>query len=80
MKVESLDIEDCHRIGKPDKADSKETIIRFANRKYGKKALLSRKKNKKKLGKCVKFNPNTKIFVNENLTMMNETLPTIAGN
>ena len=48
MKVESLDIEDCHRIGKPDKADSKETIIRFANRKYGKKALLSRKKKKKK--------------------------------
>ena len=47
MKVESLDIEDCHRIGKPDKADSKETIIRFANRKYGKKALLSRRKKKK---------------------------------
>ena len=71
MKVESLHIEDCHRIGKPDKADSKETIIRFANRKYGKKALLSRKQ---KLGKCVKFNPNTKIFVNENLTMMNENI------
>ena len=70
VEVESSDIEDCHRIGKPDKANSKKTIIRFANRKYCKKALL----NRKKLDKCVRFNLSTKIFVNGNLKMMNENI------
>ena len=44
--------------------------INFANRKYCKKVLL----NRKKLDKCFSFNPNTKIFVNGNLTMMNENI------
>ena len=69
VEVESSDIDDCLRIGKPDKANSKKTIIRFANRKYCKKVL-----NRKKLDNCIRFNPNTKIFVNENLTMMNENI------
>ena len=30
--------------------------------------------NRKKLDKCLSFNPNTKIFVCENLTMMNENI------
>ena len=70
VEVESSDIKDCYRIGKPDKFNSKKTIIRFTNRKYCKKALL----NKKKLDKCVRFNSNTKIFVSENLTLMNKNI------
>ena len=38
VEAESSDIEDCHRIGKPDKANSKKAIIRFAKIKYCKKA------------------------------------------
>ena len=48
----------------------KKTIIPFTNRKYYKKALL----NRKKLDKCVRLNSNTKIFVNQSLTMMNENI------
>ena len=43
VEVESSDIKDCYRIGKPDKFNSKKTIIRFTNRKYCKKALLNKK-------------------------------------
>ena len=70
VEVESSNIEDCHPIGKPDKANSRKTIISFVNREYCKKALL----NRKNLDKCVRFNPNTKIFVNENLTMIDENI------
>ena len=37
VKVESSDVENCHQIGMSDKANPKETIIFFANRKYSKK-------------------------------------------
>ena len=68
-EVEFSDIEDCDRIGKSDKANSKKPIIRFGNRKYCKyfSALL-----KIKLEKCVRCNPNTMIFFSENLAMMNQ--------
>ena len=42
VEVESSDIEDCRGTGKPDKANSKKTIIHFANRKYCKKALIEK--------------------------------------
>ena len=60
-EVESSDIEDCDRIGKSDKANSKKPIIRFGNRKYC-----------KYFSKCVRCNPNTMIFFSENLAMMNQ--------
>lgn len=43
VEYESKDIEDFHRIGKPDKANSKKKVISFANRKYCKKTLWNRK-------------------------------------
>ena len=49
-EVESSDIEDCDRIRKSDKANSKKPIIRFGNRKCCKKALLNRKSWKNALG------------------------------
>ena len=42
VNFESREVEECHRIGKSN-SGSKKTIIRFANRKYCKKALLNRK-------------------------------------
>ena len=42
VKVESGEVEDCHRISKSNNG-SKKTIIRFVNRKYYKKVLLNRK-------------------------------------
>ena len=72
--VESEDIEVCHRFGKPDRDKSQKTIVCFVNRKNCKKVLF----NKKKLSSidCSKqnFTQNTKIFANENLTPMNESI------
>ena len=42
VNVESREVEECHKIGKSNNG-SKNTIIRFVNRKYCKKALLHRK-------------------------------------
>ena len=42
VKVESREVEECHRIGKSNYG-SKNIIIRFINRKCRKKALLNRK-------------------------------------
>ena len=73
VNVSSKDIEACHRIGK-SKVNSKKTIIRFVNRKYAKKALLNRK-NLKKLDKSSSGLSNSNnIFINENLTPMNNKL------
>ena len=68
MDAEVESIEDCDRIGKSDRANSKKPIIRFGSRKYCKKALL----NREKLEKCVRCKPNTMIFFSENLTMINK--------
>ena len=74
VSIESQDIEACHRFGKRDRDQSQKTIVQFVNRKNCKKVLF----NKKKLGSidCSKHNfmQNTKIFVNENLTPMNESI------
>ena len=72
--VESEDTEVCHRFGKPDREKSQKTIVHLVNRKNYKKVLF----NKKKLNSidCSKhnFTQNTKIFSNENLTPMNESI------
>ena len=47
------------------KNNSKKTIIRFANRKHAKKALISRKNLRKS------SSPNSNVFINENLTIKN---------
>ena len=74
VNVSPNDVEACHRIGKRDSNKSKKTIVRFLNRKHCKKALLNRRKlqnlDKEKHG----FSQNTKVFINENLTLINESI------
>ena len=74
--VQSGDIEACHRIGKSDqKTSSKKTIVRFVNRKYCKKALINRKKLRNVNSETkYNFSRNNQIFINENLTRLNESL------
>ena len=73
VNVESRGVEDCHRIGKSDNG-SKKTILKFINRKYGKKALLNRKQLEKIDQRKHQFVSGTKIFITENLTAKNEHL------
>ena len=72
--VESQDMEVCHRFGKPDRDKFQKTIMRFVTRKNYKKVLF----NKKKLGSIDNskhgFTQNTKIFANESLTRINESI------
>ena len=73
VNISSKDIEACHRIGK-SKDNSKKTIICFVNRKYAKKAPLNRK-NLKHLDKTsIGLSNSNNIFINENLTPMNNKL------
>ena len=72
VKVTSVDIEACHRIGKSMK-NSKRTIVRFVNRKFSKQALY----NRKRLAKIDKHSlglSNTNLFLNENLTIVNNRI------
>ena len=57
------------------KTSSKKSIVRFFNRKYCKKALISRKKLVN-INSETKYNfrKNNKIFINENLTRTNELI------
>ena len=73
VNVESKEVEDCHRIGKSNNG-SKKTIIRFINRKYCKKALLNWKHWRELIFKKHQFESDTKIFINEDLTVKNEHL------
>ena len=73
VNIEQIDIEACHRFGKPEvKSKSKKTANRFVNRKNCNKIF----ENKKKLSKLNNgkhnFREETKIFVNESFTPMNE--------
>ena len=74
ISVESQDIEACHRFGEPDRDKSQKTIVQFVNRKNCKKVLFN--KNKLSSIDCSKhnFTQNTKIFANENLRSMNESI------
>ena len=79
VNVSSSDVEACHRIGK-SKISPKKAIARFINRKHTKKALINRKTliniNKSSLS----LSSSDNIFINENLTPMNNQLPSIVGN
>ena len=72
IQISHNDIEDCHRIGK-SKGNSKKTIVRLVNQKYGKQIPYNRRKFKNFDGSGIGM-PNTKIFVNENLTNSNHQL------
>ena len=65
-------IEDWHRIGK-SKGNSKKTIVRLVNRKCRKQILYNRRKFKNFDGSGISI-PNTKIFVDENVTISNHQL------
>ena len=75
VSIQSEEIEACHRFGKTErKAKSKKTIIRFVNRKHCKKALLNKKKFSNINNDKFNFNAERKLFINENLTPMNESI------
>ena len=67
VNVSPKDIEACHRVG-VSKNSSKETIVRFINRKHAKKALISRKNLRKS------SSSNCNVFINENLTVKNNEI------
>ena len=66
-------LKDCRTIGKSSHG-SKKTIIRFINRKYCKRALLTRKQLEKFYLRKHQFRSGTKIFTHENLRAKNEQL------
>ena len=70
IKVDSYEIEDCHRL-KKGRASPKTTIMRFVNRRASKTAL----RNKKKL-KDVNVNGviGTQLYIRENLSWYNKNL------
>ena len=72
IQISLNDIEDCHRIGK-SKVNSKKTIVRLVNQKYCQQILYNTRKFKNFDGSGIGM-PNTKIFVNENLTNSNHQL------
>ena len=75
MNIQSEEIETCHRSGKTErKTKCKRTIIRFVNRKHCKKALLNKKKLSNINNNKFSFNAETKVYINENLTPMNESI------
>ena len=75
VSIQSEEIEACHRFGKTHrKAKSKKTIIRFVNRKHCKKAMLNKKKISNINNNKFNFNAKRKLFINENLTPMNESI------
>ena len=73
VQLEPSDIEASHRIGKPTSKKQK-TIVRFVNRKNCEKVLANKKKLLKLNNEKHNFHAGTNIFVNENLTPMNETI------
>ena len=71
ITISKSDIEDCHRLGK---ANPKNTIVRFVNRKFCNIALEKKKQlmslNKTELG----FKPDVALYISENLTPLNQRL------
>ena len=78
--VSPNDVEACHRTGKPDGNKSKKTMVHFLNWRHCKKALLNRGKLQNLDKEKHSFSQNTKVFINENLTMINEALPSMTEN
>ena len=73
VNVESRKVKDCHAIGKSNNG-SKDTIIRFINRKYCKGALLIRKQLEKLYFRKHQFGSVIKIFIHANLRAKSEKL------
>ena len=67
VDVSPKDMGAYHRVGGL-KNKSKKTIVRFINRKFAKKALISRQNLRKSLSS------NCKVFINENLTVRNNKI------
>ena len=71
ITISKSDIEDCHRLGK---ANPKNTIVRFVNRKFCNDALEKNKQlmslNKTEMG----FKPDISLYISENLTPFNQRL------
>ena len=72
IQISHNDIEDGHHIGKSE-GNSKKAIVRLVNRKYCKQILYNRRNFKNFDGSGIDM-PNTKKFVNENLTNSNHQL------
>ena len=68
------DVEAYHRIGLSGKNKSKKTIIRLVNHRYAKKALITRKKLYSIDTAKYNFDGRTKIFINENLSPVNNSI------
>ena len=73
VQVEPRNIEASCRIGKPT-SKAQKTIVRFVNRKNCEKILANKKKLLKLNNEKHNFHVGTNIFVNENLTPMNDTI------
>ena len=73
VQVEPRDIEACYRIEKSTSKTQK-TIVRFVNRKNCEKVLANKIKLFKLNNEKHNFHAGTNIFVNENLTPMNESI------
>ena len=74
VKIESRDIEGCHRLGKLKKNSApRKTIIRFVNRKNCLQALINRKSLRSMKSADMELG-NEKIYFNENLTPVNSRL------
>ena len=69
--IQSNDIEDCHRIGK---TNPQNTIIRFINRKFCFDALEKKANLKNVNNQDLGFETNTKLFLSEKLTRLNQKL------
>ena len=71
ITMSKSDMEDCHRLGK---ANPKNTIVQFVNRKICNDALEKKKKpmsiNQMELG----FKPDLALFISQNLTPFNQRL------
>ena len=75
INIQSEEVEACHRFGKTDrKSKSKKTIIRLVNRKHCKKALHNKEKLSNVNNNKFSFNAETKLYINENLSPMNESI------
>ena len=64
-------IDGCHRLGK---ANPKNTIVRFVNRKHAEEALAKKSDLKKIDNVNLNFDSNVVLFFNKNLTPFNQYL------
>ena len=71
ITVQNNDIEGCHRLGK---ATPQNTTVRFVKRKYRYEALEKKADLKNVNNRDLGFESNTKLFLSENLTPLNQQL------